>query len=347
MRPACTTPDHAPHLPSSCHATAHRCCRPPDPDRGSCGTSPHPCTPSSASSATQRSPDRHRVDPTLLHLAGDNRATTGDREHILDRHQERLVHLADRLRDRRITGIHQLHDLGLPGLIALERLQRADTHHRSVITRELVLGQQLTNLQLDQLQQLLVVDRVGLVQRHHDVRHTHLASQQHVLTGLRHRTIRRRHHQDRTVDLRGAGDHVLDVVGMTRHVHMGIVAVRGLVLDMRDRDRDTTRLLLRRLIDLIERRVCGQPHPRQRLRDRSSQRGLAMVDMTHRANIDVRLVALKFRLAHCDLRLSGICGLSKNAGSVAARAPAAHLADATFFTLRSPIATWGPRSRPA
>jgi hypothetical protein len=57
-----------------------------------------------------------------------------------------------------------------------------------------------------------------------------------------------------------------------------------------------------------------------------------MIDMTHRANIDVRLVPLKLRLAHCYLRLSGICGLSKNAGSVAAQPAGSHLNDTTFFS---------------
>ena len=39
---------------------------------------------------------------------------------------------------------------------------------------------------------------------------------------------------------------------------MGVVPVGRLVLDVRDRDRDATSLLLRRLVDLIERRVLGK-----------------------------------------------------------------------------------------
>ena len=53
-------------------------------------------------------------------------------------------------------------------VVTLERLQTRHAHHRGVITRELVLGQQLTHLELDQLEQLLVIDHVDLVQRHHD-----------------------------------------------------------------------------------------------------------------------------------------------------------------------------------
>jgi len=107
---------------------------------------------------------------------------------------------------------------------------------------------------------------------------------------------------------------------MTRHINMRIVTIHRLVLDVRDGDRDTTSLLLRRLVDLIERRVLRQPLIRQRLGDRRRQRGLTMVNMTHRANVDVWLGALEFCLAHRSLRCRGFIGLSKNVTSLAARA---------------------------
>ena len=125
-----------------------------------------------------------------------------------------------------------------PLRITLQRLQRRHPHHRHVVTRELVLVEQLPNLELHQLQDLLVVDHVRLVQRHHDRRHPHLTGQQHMLTGLRHRTIRRRHHQDRAIHLRRTRDHVLDVVRMTRTIHMRVMPILGLILHMRNRDRD-------------------------------------------------------------------------------------------------------------
>ena len=72
-----------------------------------------------------------------------------------------------------------------------------------------------------------------------------LAGQQHVLTGLGHGAVGRGDHQDGAVDLGGAGDHVLDVVGVAGHVDVGVVAVVGLVLDVGDGDGDAPRLLLR------------------------------------------------------------------------------------------------------
>ena len=72
-----------------------------------------------------------------------------------------------------------------------------------------------------------------------------------MLTRLRHRTVGRGHHQDRAVHLRGAGDHVLDVVGVARTVDVRVVPILRLVLDVRRVDRDPARLLLGSLVDLV------------------------------------------------------------------------------------------------
>jgi hypothetical protein len=126
--------------------------------------------------------------------------------------------------------------------------------HRDVVAREIVARQQLAHLELDQLQQLRVVDHVDLVHVHDQRRHPDLARQQDVLARLRHRAVRRRHHQDRAVHLRRTGDHVLHVVRVARAIDMRVMPVRRRVLDMRRRDRDPARLLLRRLVDLVVRR---------------------------------------------------------------------------------------------
>ena len=60
-----------------------------------------------------------------------------------------------------------------------------------VVAGELVLVEQLADLELDELEELLVVDHVGLVERDHDGGHADLAGQQHVLTGLGHRAVGR------------------------------------------------------------------------------------------------------------------------------------------------------------
>ncbi len=192
------------------------------------------------------------LDDALLHLAGHDRAPAGDGHDVLDRHQERLVDVALGLGDVVVDGIHELDDLLAPLGVALEGLERADPDHRHLFAGEVVGAEELAHLHLDQLEQLLVVDHVGLVQRHHDVGHADLAGEQHVLTGLGHRAVGGRDHQDGAVDLGGAGDHVLDVVGVARHVDVRVVALLGLVLDVGDRDRDAALLLLGRLVDVVE-----------------------------------------------------------------------------------------------
>ena len=131
-----------------------------------------------------------------------------DAEHVLDRHEERLVDRALGGRDVRVDRVHQLLD-GLVRLVGrvvgrLERLERGAPDDRDVVARELVLGQQLADLELDQVEQLLVVDHVDLVEEHHDVRHLDLARQQDVLARLGHRPVGGGHDQDGAVHLGGA-----------------------------------------------------------------------------------------------------------------------------------------------
>ena len=160
--------------------------------------------------------------------------------------------------------------------------------------------EQLADLELDELQDLLVVDHVGLVQRHDDVGDADLAGQEDVLLRLRHRAVGRRDHEDRAVHLGRAGDHVLDVVGVTGAVDVRVVARLGLVLDVRDGDRDAALLLLGRLVDLVEGRGLVQVGVLvvQHLGDGRGQRRLAVVDVTDGADVDVRLSPLELRLRH-------------------------------------------------
>ena len=157
----------------------------------------------------------------------------------------------------RIFGVHSG--------IALERLERRDLDDRDVVAGELVLREELADLHLDELEQLGVVDHVGLVQRDDDRGHLDLAREQDVLAGLGHRAVGRGYDEDRAVHLGGARDHVLDVVGVTRAVDVRVVPVLGLVLDVRGVDRDAALALLGRLVDRVEGRRprCWCPTPRE------------------------------------------------------------------------------------
>ena len=222
----------------------------------------------------------------------------GDRHDVLDRHEERLVGVARRLRDVRVDGGHELQDLRRPLGVALERLERRDLDDRDVVAGELVLREQLADLHLDELEQLGVVDHVGLVERDDHRGHLDLAGEQDVLARLRHRAVGCRDHEDRAVHLGGTRDHVLDVVGVARAVDVRVVPVLGLVLDVGRLDRDAALLLLGRLVDLVE----GDRGPAallgEHLGDRGGQGRLAVVDVPDRADVDVRLRTLELLLAH-------------------------------------------------
>src|SRR5262245_36096704 len=248
------------------------------------------------------------LDDAALDPAGHHGAAAGDREDILDGHQERLVDVTLGERDEVVDRVHQLLDALLPLLVAVERRQRADLDDRGVVARELVLVEELTHLHLDELDDLAVVDHVALVERDDDRRHTDLTGEQHVLAGLRHRAVGRGDDQDRAVHLGGTGDHVLDVVRVSRAVHVRVVPILGLILDVRDRDRDAPLLLLRGLVDHVERRdlvELWEPLV-QDLGDRRGQCGLPMVDVTDGPHVHVRLGPLELRLRHWGLLLESL-----------------------------------------
>ena len=183
-------------------------------------------------------------------------------------------------------------------VLVFKRGQRRTLDDRNVVAREVVLREQFADFHLDELEQFRIVDHVALVQEHDHRGNADLLGQQDVLAGLRHRAVGGRHHQDRAVHLRRTGDHVLHIVGMARAIDVRVMPVRGLVFDVRGRDRDAARLLFRRLVDLVvrgERRTAGF---RQHLGDRRRQRRLAMVDVTDRSDVAMRFITFKLCFGH-------------------------------------------------
>ena len=231
---------------------------------------------------------------------GHHRATSRNREHVLNRHQKITVNRALGLRNVRVHRLNQLHHARYTNvrIVALKGLQRRSRDDRRVVTRKLVGRQQVAYLHLHQLQQLLVVNLVCLVHVNHDVRNTHLPRQQYVLARLRHRSVRRTHHQDRTVHLGRSRDHVLHVVRVPRTVYVRVVTVRTLVLHVRRRNRYPALALLRGIVNLVVRRNLTSVLLRHHLRQCRRQGRLAMVNVTNRPDVYMRLRSLKFLFRH-------------------------------------------------
>src|SRR4051812_35110562 len=252
------------------------------------------------------------LDAAALDAAGDDGAAAGDREDVLDRHHERLVDVALRQRNVAVERLHQLGHAGDAFRVALQRLERRQADDRDVVAGEAVGGEQLAHFELDQVEQFGVVDRVDLVERDDHVRHVDLFGQQHVLAGLRHRTVDRADHEDRAVHLRRAGDHVLDVVGVARAVDVGVVPVRGRVLDVAGGDGHHLRLVaaalrLRGLGDFIVGDELRPALVRRHLGQGGGQGRLAMVDVADGADVDVRFAAIEFFFSHVVYALFVVC----------------------------------------
>ena len=171
--------------------------------------------------------------------------------------------------------------------------------YRDVIAWEVVLDEQLAHFEFDELKQLLVIDHVLLVEEHHQGGNTHLLGQKDVLLGLGHGAVGGGNHKDAAVHLGGAGDHVLHVVRVTGAVHVGVVTAFGLVFNVGSVDGDPPFFLLRGTIDFVVSLGFCLANRREHVGDRCRQRGLAMVNVTDRADVDVRFVPLKLLAGHC------------------------------------------------
>ena len=170
-------------------------------------------------------------------------------------------------------------------------MQRGAADDGDVVAVELVEGEHLPQFHLHQIDQLLVVHHVNLVQEDRQIGNADLAREEDVLASLRHGAIRRGHHQDATVHLRGAGDHVLDVIRVAGAVDVGVVARIGLVLDVRGGDCDAASLLLGSLVDLIERDDLRAAYLGENLGDCGGEGGLTVVDVANGTDVEVLLAA--------------------------------------------------------
>ncbi len=240
-------------------------------------------------------------DDTALNTTSYNSTATGDREHVFDWHQERLVDSTLWLRDIAVQSFDQLLDGSGAHLVVVFAFQRhtgrADDDW-SVVAREVVSAQQIAHFHLNQFQQLSVVYEVSLVQEDHDVRNANLTGQQDVLTSLWHRTISSRTNQDSAVHLRSTSDHVLHVVGVTWAVNVRVVTHSRVVLNVSSVDGDTASFFFWCAVDLVEVNTSRTENFGADTSQSSGQCGFTVVNVTDSANVDVRKGTIKFFFSH-------------------------------------------------
>ena len=82
--------------------------------------------------------------------------------------------------------MHELDDGVDPLLLAVEGAEAGAADDRQVVAGEAVLGEEVTGLHLDEVDELLVVNHVALVQEDDDVGDADLTGEKDVLAGLGH-----------------------------------------------------------------------------------------------------------------------------------------------------------------
>ena len=119
-----------------------------------------------------------------------------------------------------------------------------------------------------------------------------------MLTGLGHRTVGRSNDEDRAVHLRSAGDHVLDIVSVSRAVNVRIVTFVRLIFDVRGVDRDTTSFFFRRFVDFVVFHLSSLTFGSHNHRDSCGQSRFAVVNVADRADVNVGFASVEFSLSH-------------------------------------------------
>jgi hypothetical protein len=79
---------------------------------------------------------------------------------------------------------------------------------------------------------------------------------------------------------------------------VSVVPLLGLVLDVRNIDRDAALFLFRCIVDAVEGPKSAQPFSATPFCDRGCQGRFAVVDMPHGAHVHVGFAPIKLLLAH-------------------------------------------------
>ena len=174
--------------------------------------------------------------------------------------KEGLVCLTVRSRNVGVNSVHELVDASIFRSVRIcgcgfESYTSGTADDRNIVAREVVLGEEFTDLHFNEVEKLFVVNEVALVHEYNDCRNANLTREKDVFTSLLHRTVGSSNNKDSTVHLSSAGDHVLNVVGVTGAVNVSIVSLLSFIFNVSGVDCDTTSLFFGSVIDLV---VCEE-----------------------------------------------------------------------------------------
>jgi hypothetical protein len=219
------------------------------------------------------------LQDTTLDTARSDSTTAGNGEDVLNGHEERLSDVTLGCGNPGVDVLEELVNLlnTNVGLAALNGAKSGTHDNGGVVTLEAVGGKQLAHLHLDELQHLLVLNSIDLVDEDDNPLDTDLAGKEQVLSGLGHLSVAGGNDDNSTVHGSSTSNHVLDVIGVTRAVNVGVMPVLGCVLDVCGGDGDTTLALLRSLVDGAIVEVVGESLLGLALGDGSCEGGLVSV----------------------------------------------------------------------
>ena len=125
-----------------------------------------------------------------------------------------------------------------------------------------------------------------------------------MLLGLSHNTVGSSYNEDSAVHLCSTGDHVLNVVSVSRAVNVCIVSVLGLILYVCGRNGYSTLSLFGSLIDVAEigSGISGYSLCKN-LGDCSGKSGLTMVNVADGTNVTMGFCSFKLFFSHFKLFL--------------------------------------------
>ena len=243
------------------------------------------------------------LNNATLNSTSCNGTTASDGHCILNRHQERLVLITLRSRNVLVNSVHELLDASILGSVriggsAIQSNLSGTTDNGNFIAGEVILGQNVTDIHLYEVEQLGIVNVIALVDEYNDCRNAYLTSEKDVLLGLSHRAISTSNNEDSAVHLSSTGDHVLDIVSMAGAVNVSVVTLLGLVLNVSGVDCDTTLSLLRSLIDHVVSFELSLALKGKPLGDSSGGGGLTVVYVTDGTNVYVGLGGIIMFLCH-------------------------------------------------
>eukprot|EP00760_Papus_ankaliazontas_P038114 PhM_4_TR8872/c0_g1_i1/m.10471 len=234
------------------------------------------------------------LDDALLDTSRDNElALLADVVDVLDRQLEGLVVAGRGVRDDLVALVDKVDDGLLVLGVALKGLRGGAFDEGDLIGVELVLGEKVLHLHLDELDNVGgVLDHVTLVDEAHKLRDADLRREQKVLLRLGHRAVVGGDDDDSAVHLRGTRNHVLDEIHMPGAVDVAVVTLRRLVLHVCGVDGDTASALLRGGIDGAVVAALCKALLRHDAGDGSGQSCLAVVNVADRSDRNVWLRAL-------------------------------------------------------